>query len=262
MDNIKICVRIKKCVSIFFTKQIRRFMRNEKEFNKVISVLNKKNWDLEYVMDLKSGKEANLYLVRQKRDLFALKIYKPNFLVSSQDRYTAGKHFREKSFRRAVKKRTKFGKQIIKRLWTKREFYMIRKFYESGAEVPQVFDFTDEAILMEFIGDKQIHAPRLIDIKLEKKLASLIFKKIIASMKIFLENGVVHGDLSEFNILLWNSKPYIIDFPQSIDIHRNPNAKEILLRDLNNVIKYFSKYFEIDSQKLINEFLILLELSL
>ncbi len=206
----------------------------------VISKWSKKYPDFEVVKDIKSGKEASVYLVKIKGELCALKVYKEDHLKASNAEYIAGKHFREKSHARAVAKKTKFGKDLIQKLWTKREFYMLKKFNGAGASVPKVFDYTDNAILMEYLGDENSEAPRLKSIKLSLEDLKKVKDEVMESIQIFLDNGVVHGDLSEFNILYWNNKPYIIDFPQAVDVKRNPNWEEVFERDKKNLEKYFN----------------------
>ncbi len=214
-----------------------------------VARLQKKYIDLELIKPIKSGKEASVWLVstnkiEKGKELFALKVYKENIIKSSNSQYIKGKHFKERSVRKAVSKKTKYGRQIIHKLWTSREFYMLEKFYELGASLPKVYDFTDNAILMEYLGDFNLPAPKLVSVKLTSEIASIFYKEILSSIQIFLDNGIFHGDLSEHNILVWNSKPYIIDFPQSIDIRKNDNWEWMYQRDLDNVNKFFKKYIK------------------
>ena len=107
---------------------------------------------------------------------------------------------------------------------------------------------------MEFIGNGGECAHRLIDLDPDRETAESIFQSILENIKLFLENGIVHGDLSAYNILYWDDKAFIIDFPQCIDIRNYPNPWEVLERDLNNVINYFKKYIEMDEEKVKEEF--------
>lgn len=209
-----------------------------------IAILQKKYSDIQLIKPIKSGKEACVWLVssllvENGKELFALKVYNENIIKSSNALYIQGKHFKERSVRKAVSKRNRYGKEVIHKLWTRREFYMLEKFYNLDANVPKVYDFTDNAILMEYFGDFDLPAPKLVSVKLSSKIASEFYKEILRSIQIFLDNGIVHGDLSEHNILVWNNKPYIIDFPQSIDIRKNDNWEWMYKRDLENIESFF-----------------------
>ncbi len=107
---------------------------------------------------------------------------------------------------------------------------------------------------MELLGDKNTVAPRLCDIELEKSEAQRAFDSVLKSVKTLWDFGIVHADLSKFNILWWKSCPYIIDFPQSIDRRMHPNPREILDRDLGNIVKYFGKYIDIDLEEIKSRF--------
>lgn len=188
---------------------------------------------------IKSGKEADVWLLSQNNNLFAAKVYR-NDRKRSRDNYTEGNYFKEASLRKAVALKTKRGKEIEQELWVKREYYLLRKLYELGAAVPEVFAYSHNAILMQYLGDKQQNAPRLIDCSLALNEAVKVHKIITDNMQLFLDNGIVHGDLSAYNILWWQNQPWIIDFPQAIDIRHNPHWREFYERDIANIAKYFS----------------------
>ena len=209
--------------------------------SKLIETWSKNYPDICVVKNIKSGKEADCFLVRVKEDLFCLKSYKdrPLSTTAGNNIYLAGKWFRNPSQKKSVDKGNKYGKDLIRKLWTKREYYMLKKFHSLDANVPEVFDFNNNSILMEYLGDSSIPAPLLKDANLKEKQLNEVFTQIINSIKTFYKCGIVHGDLSEFNILWWQNKPYIIDFPQAIDVRNNLNANELLLRDVTNVCKFF-----------------------
>jgi RIO kinase 1 len=195
---------------------------------------------IELVRNVKSGKEADVYLVQDAdHNLFALKVYAEHAAYSTQARYKAGKHMTEKSARRAMAAKNAYGLQISRQLWTMREHYLLRKLYAKGAYVPKVFAMTTEAILMEYFGTETTPAPRLIDIELTPAQAAPAFRDLIKGIKLCWEIGVVHGDLSAYNVLYWQDQVYMIDFPQALDIQRNPNALEKLRKDVENVCAYF-----------------------
>jgi RIO kinase 1 len=198
----------------------------------------KKYPDIKVVSKLKSGKEADVWLVRANHILYALKVYVTGQL-STRSRYTEGQWITESSLRKAVRQKTKVGKNLQQKLWTKREYYLLKKLHSLGANVPEVFAYTDTAILMQYLGSEQEPAPRLIDIELDGTTKQQVLKDLEKSLRILFENGVVHADLSPYNILWWNNKPWIIDFPQATDMRRNPNWQEFYKRDLANISKYF-----------------------
>lgn len=106
---------------------------------------------------------------------------------------------------------------------------------------------------MEFIGHDQV-APRLIDIELDNTFACSALESILKNVEVLLECGVVHGDLSAYNILLWQGKPWIIDLPQAVDIRRNPHKDELLKRDLDNVMHYFLDKCEFSQEDIYKRF--------
>ncbi len=200
----------------------------------------KKYTDFKVVRKLKSGKEADAWLVSMSNTLYVLKNYKGNHM-RTRDQYNEGKWIHEASLRKAIRQKTNIGKNLQKKLWVKREYYIMKKVFAFGAAVPEVFDYTADSILMQYIGDAHHPAPRLIDVHFSDHEKKKILMIIESNLKLFLENGIIHADLSPYNILWWNNKPWIIDFPQSIDIRKNPNWEKLYNRDLENIKNYLGK---------------------
>jgi RIO kinase 1 len=200
------------------------------------------------VSHIKSGKEAAVFRAMLDGKIVAMKVYKNPEERSFQNayEYLAGKFYKSPSARRAVAKKNKFGRKLKQKNWIKREFFMLQKFHEAGATIPRPILQIDDSIFMELLGDEGIVAPRLIDIELDQNEAATAYHSIIESMLIFWEHGIVHADLSPYNVLWWKSKPFIIDFPQSIDKRLHHDARNILDRDLKNITKYFGRYTEVD----------------
>ncbi len=165
-----------------------------------------------------------------------------------------GKYYRRPSHRRAIAKNSAFAKKLKHENWVTREFFMLQTLFDRGASIPKPMLQIDDAIVMELLGDKTTVAPRLCDMELKKSEAEKAFHSVLENIEIFWDFGIVHADLSEFNILWWKSNPYIIDFPQSIDRRTHPNPREVLDRDLKNVVKYFSTYMHIDSETIKSRF--------
>lgn len=199
---------------------------------------HKKFPSLAAIRQIKSGKEADVWLVQINSELRALKIYKDRNL-STRSTYTQGQWISEASLRKAARQNTKLGKNLQQKLWIKREYYLLKKLHVEGVHVPEVFAYTDTAILMQYLGDKNRAAHRLVDTKLtpsEKQAARQIIEQ---DMRTLYEIGIIHADLSPYNILWWNNLPWMIDFPQAVDIRRNPNWKELYQRDMKNMRQWF-----------------------
>lgn len=174
--------------------------------SKLSEVWSKKYPDIRVVKNIKSGKEADCFLVQTKEKLYCLKYYKDRSLstTAGNNVYLAGKWFRSPSQKKSVDKGNKFGKDLIRKLWTKREFYMLKKFHGLGANVPEVFDFNNNSILMEYLGDASLPAPLLKDARLDEKQSKEVFTRIIDSIKTFYKCGIVQWMSVAWNPLLLN----------------------------------------------------------
>lgn len=203
----------------------------------------KKGFPLELVRKLPSGKEAHVYIVRSGSVSYALKVYKDYATRSFQQNqeYLTGKYLRKKSEGKAVIKRSRYGKKLIQRLWVKREYYLLKKLYGAGANVPEPIEMTNDSILMQFIGNEGLPAPLLKDVQLSATEAKHVYHIILKNIDLFYKVGIVHGDLSPFNILYSERNIYIIDLPQAADIRTNTNAEELLLRDEVTIDNWYKR---------------------
>jgi len=203
-----------------------------------------KGYDVADLVPIKSGKEATVYFVESGGVPYALKVYKDpeRRAFQKNHEYLEGQFYRRHSFRKAIAKKNKFGKKLLHQSWVKREFGILRALNERGASVPTVYDWTPTSILMEFIGDDGVPASRLVDVALGPDEAEGALGAIMESVELFLKIGVVHSDLSAYNILWWKGKPYVIDFPQAVDVRNNPNTAKLLQRDIDNVKRYFEQH--------------------
>jgi RIO kinase 1 len=126
--------------------------------------------------------------------------------------------------------------------WVDHEYRTLELLHDAGTAVPRPVTKSTDVILMEFIGDDDGPAPALKDIRLDPVEARQHFESLLLDIEIWLANDRVHGDLSPYNILYWQGQLVTIDFPQAADPTSNPNAYDLLERDLSNVCRYFQKH--------------------
>lgn len=215
----------------------------EELLQKSLEELKSKNHNLDLIRIISTGKEAVVYLVKEDNEkLYALKVYKDyeNRAFKKNLEYLAGKYIHKKSEQKAIVKKNSFGKKLTHSVWIKREYYLLTKLYELGIKIPEPIAQVSNAILMEYLGDCGNPAPKLKDVALKKPEAEKIYTIIENNIDTMYQNGIVHGDLSPYNVLYWKNIPYIIDFPQSLDVRNNPNTGVILERDRLNMLKWLN----------------------
>jgi RIO kinase 1 len=199
----------------------------------------------EVVRPLMSGKEAQIYLVLSGGEERVAKIYKEAQNRSFQNRadYTEGRRVRNSRDQRAMGNRSKHGRAQNEAAWKSAEVDMIYRLRDAGVRVPTPYHFIDGVLLMELVTDAEGYpAPRLGDLSFEPEEASAIFTQLLGEVVRMLCAGVVHGDLSDFNVLMGASGPVVIDFPQAVDASSNQNARKLLLRDVDNLHRFHSKF--------------------
>ncbi|MFH1089722.1 MAG: RIO1 family regulatory kinase/ATPase [Candidatus Uhrbacteria bacterium] len=229
----------------------------EKDGLKIIfDQVKKLGQEIEISSVIKSGKEATVYRVFLNGEIVAMKVYKnpEERDFKNTGRYLEGKNYLRLSHRKAVAKGNRFSKKLKYENWVKREFFLLEKLYQLGAKIPKPILQVENAIFMELLGDTENVAPRLCDVELTSKEAEKAFRSIIETVLIFWNFGIVHADLSEYNILWWNKEAYIIDFPQAVDKRTHPNPSELLERDLKNITRFFGKFIEVDFDEVRNKF--------
>ena len=196
------------------------------------------------VRPLMSGKEAQVYLVQTGDELRVAKVYKGETERTFRNRseYTEGRHVRNSRDRRAMGKRTRHGREQDEATWKAAEADTIYRLDAAGVRVPKPYAFVDGVLVMECVqGPEGGVAPRLAECTLEPAHAQQVFEQLIREVVKMLCAGIVHGDLSVYNILLEADGPVIIDFPQAIDAAQNRNARNILLRDVANLTSHFKR---------------------
>lgn len=197
---------------------------------------------------VKSGKEATVYRCRAHPSLgvpyAAVKCYHSAFHRSFQRaaRYEEGRVIGKGQVARAIKNRTEFGREAQLALWVDHEFEVLSTLHDAGADVPEPFACTDNAVLMELLGDEAGAAPQLQSAPVAPGEADDLLDRVLWNIELFMRENVVHADLSAFNILYAGGRLTIIDFPQAVDPRTNPSAQQLLERDLRNVLKYFARH--------------------
>jgi RIO kinase 1 len=194
---------------------------------------------------LQSGKEAQVFLVRHKGEERIAKVYKDaqNRSFKHRSQYTEGRKVRNSRQSRAMQNKSKYGKAEMEAAWKIAEVQVLRKLQAAGVRVPEAYDFIDGVLIMEFICTPEGEpAPRLADVEYSRKDAKNVLQILIRDVVKMLCAGIIHGDLSDFNILIDEQGPVIIDFPQAVEPLSNNNAKRLLIRDVKNITKFLSRF--------------------
>ncbi len=195
----------------------------------------------EVLRPLMSGKEAQIYLVRSGGEARVAKIYKEaqNRSFKHRTEYTEGRKVRNSRDQRAISKRTRHGRAQDEVAWRSTEVDMIYRLQAAGVRVPVPYHFVDGVLVMELVTDAAGNpAPRLGDVRFSPDEARRIYDRVLREVVRMLCAGVVHGDLSDFNVLLGTDGPVVIDFPQAIDAAGNQGARKLLLRDVDNLHRF------------------------
>ncbi len=197
------------------------------------------------VRQLMSGKEAMVYVVRCGDETLCAKIYKEATQRSFRQAvdYTENRKVKNSRQARAMAKGTRFGRQAQEAAWQSAEVDALYRLADAGVRVPKPHNFHDGVLLMELVSDEDGDAaPRLNDVDLTPEQARLHHATLLLEVVRMLCAGVVHGDLSEFNILLAFDGPVIIDLPQAVDAAGNNHAQRMLLRDVVNLRDFFGRF--------------------
>lgn len=203
-------------------------------------------WITDVVRAVKSGKEASVYLCRGSdrsgERLVAAKVYRARRSFHNDSGYREGEmrgwHRRQVV---AATKRTAHGREVRFGAWIGREFEHLRTLHRAGARVPRPIAVEGEALLLSWIGDEDGAAPPLRNLRLEPDAARATLQTLLEQVELFLAHDLVHGDLSEYNVLYWDGRPTVIDLPQAVDPRFNRSARALLERDLRNLAAYFER---------------------
>jgi RIO kinase 1 len=194
---------------------------------------------------LKSGKEAEVFVVRCGDETRAAKVYKAATHRSFRQAvdYTENRKVKNSRQARAMAKGTRYGREQQEAAWQSAEVDALFRLAAAGVRVPKPFHFFEGVLLMELVADADGHAaPRLNDVPYTPEAARAHHALLLREVVRMLCAGVVHGDLSEFNILLAQDGPVIIDLPQAVDAAGNNHAPRMLLRDVDNLRRFFGQF--------------------
>jgi RIO kinase 1 len=197
------------------------------------------------IRPLTSGKEASLYIVLASDEHVVAKVYKDAKHRSFRHRagYTEGRRVRNSRQRRAMEKGTRFGKEQMESAWQNAEVDALYRLSAAGLRVPTPHLYTDGVLLMDLILDARGKpAPRLWDVELSADEAVEMHAFLVRQSVDMLCAGMVHGDLSEYNVLVAWDGPMIIDLPQAMDAAGNANARTLFLRDVANFTRFLSRF--------------------
>ncbi|MCQ8106024.1 serine protein kinase RIO [Methylomonas sp. SURF-2] len=199
----------------------------------------------EVVRALKSGKEAAVYVVRSGTQICCAKVYKEaeqrGFKQSVL--YQEGRKVRNSRRARAMEKGSRYGRREQESEWRNAEVTALYRLDAVGVRVPKPYNFIDGVLLMELITDADGQpAPRLNDLDMSAEQARSYHGFLIGQIARMLCDGLVHGDLSEYNVLVGTDGPVIIDLPQAVDAAGNNNARMMLQRDVANMAAYFGRF--------------------
>ncbi len=213
----------------------------------------------------KGGKEANVYCCLggsapeaaeeapyMGPELLAAKVYRPRMLrqLKNDARYRQGRDFladdgkarRDGRSLRAIRKKTRVGSEMIITSWIEHEYQTLQRLHAAGLDVPAPVARSENAILMGFVGDEELTAPALNEAHLPAQEAGPLFERVLGNIERMLELGIIHADLSAYNILYWEGEIRLIDFPQVVDPLNNPEAQALFQRDVERVCQYFARY--------------------
>jgi RIO kinase 1 len=212
-------------------------------------------WISDVLTRIKAGKEASVYLCRSgdqvSSRLIAAKVFRPRMLRNLKndqlyrlDRAVLdenGKPVHDLGMLKAQHKRSVYGEQIRHSSWISYEFQTLRTLFEAGARVPQPFEVSENAILMGYIGDQASAAPTLNTVTLDPGEVRPLYEQLLHDIEVMLAHGIVHADLSAYNLLYWEGALTMIDFPQVISPSQHRSAFQIFSRDIARICEYFAR---------------------
>jgi len=199
----------------------------------------------EVLYQLMSGKEATVYVVRSGEETRCAKVYKEAAQRSFKQaaKYQEGRREKNSRRARAMEKGSKFGRKQMEESWQNAEVDALYRVARAGVRVPRPYGCFDGVLLMELVTDSEGEvAPRLGEVEMSAQQAREDHALMMHYIQLMLCAGLVHGDLSEFNVLVDENGPVIIDLPQAVDAAANNNAREMFDRDVNKITSYYALF--------------------
>lgn len=211
---------------------------------------------------LKTGKEAEVFIVERRSlddDRAALlvhKRYRPTKVGKGEIEglgftrsrtftndvlYHEGRRLRFSRDQRAVERMTDYGKRLLAERWPGHELDTLRKAHDAGVTVPYPVEFTGDGMLMQLIGDEAGAAPRLVNARLGPEELATAHDQLLEELSALTRAGLVHADLSPFNVLWWHGHLWLIDFPQAVDLVHNPHGFDMLHHDVVAMCTWFER---------------------
>jgi RIO kinase 1 len=210
---------------------------------------------------LKTGKEAEVFLIERvlgdRSCLLALKRYRPRAVTRKGElqalgfqrsasfvndhAYRAARRLPDRRAQRAADTKTAFGRRVLAAAWPAEEAKMLRVVWHAGVHVPYPVSDAGDGVLMQFLGDRGGAAPSLATARLDRQTSARAAAQVVEDLHRMVGAGVVHADLSPYNVLWWRDQAWLIDWPQAVDLAANVQALEFLARDLQNLAKWFSR---------------------
>ncbi|MFL5307848.1 MAG: RIO1 family regulatory kinase/ATPase [Polyangia bacterium] len=195
---------------------------------------------------LMSGKEATVYVVEREGHFGAAKVYKARDerTFKKTASYVEGRNqTRNSRDRRAMQKKSAYGRGLIEDNWQDMEFHALRAAFDAGVRVPEPYFLYENVLFMELIVDSAgVPASRLADFSFTAEEATALHHEVFLQVKGLLGTGRIHGDLSAYNVLMAAGGPTIIDMPQVVEVAGNNNARQILRRDLRNLTEHLARF--------------------
>lgn len=198
---------------------------------------------------LKTGKEADVVLLERtvpgddRSSLLASKRYRPaeQMMFHRSADYTASRTTRRSRDRRALNRKSTFGREVASMQWATAEFEALKAFYEAGVPVPYPVQIVGREVIMEFIGDGRAAAPRLAETRPGAGELIDLWDQACDSVVRIADLGYTHGDLSAYNIVVRDGRLVVIDLPQIVDLYMNPQGTDFLVRDVENLGSWFTQ---------------------
>jgi RIO kinase 1 len=237
--------------SLNFTYQA---SRHEREWlNGSLGGFFEHKWFEDVLRLLKGGKEASVYQCTANPPVeapyLAAKVYRPRKFRSLKNDHvyrtgrvnldSEGRQITNDGMLHAIRKGTTFGKELLHTSWIEHEYKAMQTLHSAGADVPAPYACSNNAILMAYIGGDDLPAPTLSSVNLPHRQARPLYRRVLENIEIMLSHGLVHADLSAYNILYWEGQITLIDFPQVIHPLVNRSAYSIFQRDILRVCEYF-----------------------